>query len=260
MPQFSSLREYAGLAVGWLWAPGIAAIAAARRSRMFHPDGIVLTARVEPNTASGDSGMQALADRLAGPAIVRFSSALWKGEVEWPDALGCAVRFGARDDETLEAGDQDMLFATIRSPLTLPFAPFTTSAHDYLANTYWAVAPFDVLGVGRVKWRLVPEKPSASAAEQTRADKLLSAVSDSTALRLELRRTWRPGWVSVARIVLEAEVSVDQARLRMSPFRTGRGIEPRGFVHALRKGAYAASQAVRPRETTSAGCPGCQAH
>lgn len=31
------------------------------------------------------------------------------------------------------------------------------------------------------------------------------------------------------------------------PFRAGRGVEPRGFVHGLRRGVYTLSQRARPR-------------
>jgi hypothetical protein len=48
----------------------------------------------------------------------------------------------------------------------------------------------------------------------------------------------------VARIHLLEAVDVDQDLLRFSPFRAGRGIVPRGFVHALRRGAYTASRAM----------------
>lgn len=241
------LREIAGLALGWMWAPPIAAIAAARRSRMFHPDGIVVSAHVEPAADPRDTDLVRVAERLTGPAIARFSSALWKGDAEWPDALGCAIRFGSSDARTVEAGDQDLLFATILSPLTMPFSPFTTAVHDYLANTFFAVAPFDVPGMGRAKWRLCPEVAAPpERAPTTRAEKLRAAVASHATLRLELRRTWTRGWRPVARVVLDAELPVDDALLRFSPFRTGRGIQPRGFVHALRRGAYAASQAARP--------------
>lgn len=129
----------------------------------------------------------------------------------------------------------------------MPFSPFTTAVHDYLANTYFAVAPFDVPGIGRAKWRLCPEAAALPGSHtQTRAEKLRAAVASHAALRLELRRTWTRGWRPVARVVLDEEIPADQALLRFSPFRTGRGIQPRGFVHALRRGAYAASQAARP--------------
>jgi len=41
-------------------------------------------------------------------------------------------------------------------------------------------------------------------------------------------------------------VNIDQAALRFSPFRTGRGIVPRGLIHASRIVPYPASQLARP--------------
>lgn len=128
----------------------------------------------------------------------------------------------------------------------MPIAPLTTAVHDHLDNVYLAVAPFGVPSVGRAKWRLIPERRAASIGN-SRAEKLHADIASGASLRLEIRRTWTRGWRPVARIALESAVEVDQARLWFSPFRTGRGIEPRGFVHALRRGAYAASQAARPR-------------
>jgi len=237
-----SRRERIGELVGRAAAPLFYAIARARRARVFHPEGIVLVARVEPLGASP------IAESLRGPALVRFSTALWKHGKEWPDALGCAIRFRstAAPSAEPEPGDQDLLFATIRTPLATPFAPVGTHVHDFLANTYFATAPFDVRGVGRAKWRVVPERIGASR-ERDRDARLLGAVErGDAALRLELRRTFRRAWTPVARVVLEHAADVDQARLRFWPFRAGRGIRPRGFVHALRRGAYAASQAARP--------------
>jgi hypothetical protein len=54
--------------------------------------------------------------------------------------------------------------------------------------------------------------------------------------------TWHRGYAAVARLALLSVEDVEQDHLRFSPFRTGRGVVPRGFVHALRRGAYAASQ------------------
>jgi hypothetical protein len=50
----------------------------------------------------------------------------------------------------------------------------------------------------------------------------------------------------MAIVRLTERAHVDQAELRFSPFRADRGIEPVGFVHAIRRGAYAASQHARP--------------
>jgi hypothetical protein len=242
-----NLREHAGTMIGWIASPLFAAIAGARGARVFHPEGVVLAAVVEP--AGTGRQVRAIAERLRGPALVRFSTALWRHGKEWPDALGCAVRFraSAKPSAEPECDDQDLLFATIRTPLTTPLGPVGTHVHDFLANTYFATAPFDVLGFGRVKWRLVPERRGSRQGD--RGGRLTAVVARGKAtLRLEMRRTLRRGWVPVARIRLEHEVQVDQDRLRFSPFRDGRGIRPRGFVHALRHGAYRASQrAGHPR-------------
>src|SRR5690242_16193800 len=91
-PGKGSLRETMGRAVGWLWAPIIAVAAAARHARMFHPHGIVVQARVTPAAAIDGASLatRQLGDRLVGPAVLRLSSALWKGEGERMDALGLA--------------------------------------------------------------------------------------------------------------------------------------------------------------------------
>jgi hypothetical protein len=240
----AAVRERVGDLVGLATAPLAAAVASARHARVFHADGILLSARVDPVVRSV---VPMVSERLRGQAIVRFSSALWRHEREWPDALGCAIRFRstARASAEPEERDQDLLFATIRSPFTLPIAPFGTHVHDYLANTYFATSPFDVAGVGRVKWRLVPEH--AATGPGTRTERLRDAITHGEArLRLELRRTFHPAWLPVSLITLIRPIAIDQEELRFSPFRTGRGITPRGFVHALRRVVYPASQGARP--------------
>ncbi len=47
-------------------------------------------------------------------------------------------------------------------------------------------------------------------------------------------------------ITLAHRARVDDEALRFRPFRTGRGLKPRGFVHALRRGVYKVSQWSRP--------------
>jgi hypothetical protein len=49
----------------------------------------------------------------------------------------------------------------------------------------------------------------------------------------------------VARIDLDQPVELDDRALRFDPFRSGAGIVPVGFVHAIRRAAYAASQHAR---------------
>ncbi|HYP86757.1 MAG TPA: hypothetical protein VEQ59_01350, partial [Polyangiaceae bacterium] len=78
--------ERYGMLVGAWLAPITAALSRRRRARMFHPDGLVYQAEVEPCTS--DPELRPVAERLSGTALVRFSSALWRGERAWPDVLG----------------------------------------------------------------------------------------------------------------------------------------------------------------------------
>jgi hypothetical protein len=235
------IRNAVGTAAGLLLAPITGTISAIRRARMFHPDGVVYEASVMPVQEPAD--LSRAGKRLQGRAIVRLSSAWWKGDKEWIDALGLAVRFDH---------DQDLLFATIRFPWTTPLAPLTTHVHSFLWNHYHAVSPFDVAGLGRVKLRLrsprianldenVPRSMHlAQMAEAGHAAWILQARRMDLPL---LHRFWEP----IARVVLERPIDVDQAALRFSPFNDGAGYRPVGFVHKLRVATYAASQGARPR-------------
>jgi len=240
------LGESVGLKLGGALSPVVGWVARLRHARMFHPTGIVLRTEVTALERTGPLGQ--VARRLEGPALVRLSSAWWKGEKEWLDDLGCAVRF--RSDPAItptpSPGDQDLLFATIRQPITTLPAVLTTDVHDFLANDYYAVSPFHVAELGRVKWRLVSAGPSLAGA--SRRERLLRAAEEGRArFRLEVRRTGAgAGWQPVAELTLLEPVELDQAALRFSPFRVGRGIEPRGLVHAMRAWTYARSQAARP--------------
>lgn len=235
--------EWVGRVMGWVLGPVTAAVALARRSRMFHPDGVVLKTRV--CAVAEDPTLWELARRLEGPAIARLSSAWWKKDKEWKDNLGFALRFRTSEEVGVEIHerDQDLLFATIRSPWTVILAALTTEVHDFLANDYYAVSPFKVEGVGRVRWRLVSERPLTFG--ERRLEKLRDAVCNGMAVfTLEAKRKGR-AYEPVARITLEAEVDLDQRMLRFDPFLDGRKIVPASFVHKLRPGAYAGSQKTR---------------
>jgi hypothetical protein len=242
-------REKYGMLVGSCLAPITAALSTARHARMFHPDGVVYQANVEPCTLNPQ--LLPTAERLAGLALVRFSSALWRGGRQWPDVLGSAIRFGWVPATPGLASPQDLLLATIRFPWTMPFAPFATDFRSYLWNHYHAVSPFEVAGFGRVKIRLQSPRLGGGPGPETRAEHLRQAVSEGEARfllqfrRLDVGPLWRH-WQPVARVTLMGEVQADQAALRFSPFRSGAGIQPVGFVHALRLAAYAASQQARP--------------
>lgn len=236
--------EELGAAVGLLLAPVTGAVSFVRRARMFHPEGAVYAAEV---VASRESPWPEVAGRLAGPALVRVSTAWWRRGRELPDALGLAVRLRGRDPPTAvaEAGDQDLLLATIRHPWTTPFAPLRTHVHDFLDNDYYGVSPFFVDGIGRVYLRAVGSRPHGPGAD--RASRFARAVRDGAASwRLQARRPGERAWHALVELRPRARVDIDQAALRFWPFRDGRGLHPRGFVHALRRAAYSASWSARP--------------
>lgn len=241
-------RERLGQLGGALMAPAVAFGARLRRARLFHPEGTCYVAAVEP---LGTAGVYATAaERLAGQALVRLSTAWWRGGREWPDALGCALRFRRGDptDPGPHADDQDLLLATIPRPWLTPFAPLWTRRHDFLENVYYAVSPFRLPGGARVRLRLVPLVEPCRHDGLDRGQRLARAVSRGAAtLRLEAARVRRPAaWAPIVDVHLRAPLDLDQEALRFSPFQAGRGLRPSGFVHALRLVTYAASQRVRP--------------
>lgn len=247
-----SLRELAGLALGLLIAPLFARVSHARRARMLHPEGSTYRAALSPDP-NVHSRWRELAERLSGPALLRFSGALWRGGFEHLDVLGIALRLRHASEwtEPAQSADQDLLFATIRSPFTMVFAPLTTRPGDYLANHYWAVSPFDIGQPRHVKFRLSPRRLQfeqlCSARVSDRNEGLRTEVLAGTVqLDLEVRDTFSLRFEPLATVHLLAPVSLDQAALRFSPFNAGRGVVPSGFVHALRRATYAASQWARP--------------
>lgn len=234
------LRQQCGLWLGTLLAPITGAVSKAREARMFHPDGTTYEANVESSARAPE--LSQLAERLGPSAILRLSSALWRHPHEWPDVLGAALRFGDGPAR------QELLLATIRFPWTMPFAPLATNFHSFLWNHYHAVSPFEVDGVGIVKFRLRSPR-LGNRGPLSRVVHLHQAAAEGRAVyELELRRLteppWSRHWEPVARITLTKPRDFD-SRERFSPFRDGAGVRPIGFVHALRVAAYAASQDAR---------------
>lgn len=239
------LRERIGEWIGRLWAPAVARISHARRARMFHPDGLTFAGHVQPLP----SAYAELARAFEGRVLVRCSAALWRGGFEHFDVLGFAMRVrsgeGEALDERAQAGDQDLLFATIRSPLTMLLAPFFTDATDFVDQRYWAVSPFEHVGA-RYELRVTPIDPPRVERRTPRASRLLAAVQAHRAIwQLEARETLTLRWHPIARIALDRRAIVDQAALAYDPFRTGLALEPVGLVHAIRRAAYSASRIGR---------------
>lgn len=249
--QTPSLIERSGLLLGAALAPLTAAGSAVRRARLFHPCGITLVGRAQPISEQGDDGP--LAARLAGPVLVRFSGGFWKHR-QWLDVLGCAIRFTDRDPPQAQAqpGDQDLLLATIKHPLTTMLAPLSTDVGDYLANDYFGVSPFQNEGLDRVKLRLSPVLPApVLGSKGGRRDERLRAAlrQGKPALRLQVRALGRRSqYRTLLTIELHDELPLDARALHFDPFRCARGLRPVGFVHQLRVASYAASRWARPHD------------
>jgi hypothetical protein len=244
------LSEILGRISGWVVAPLFAVVSFARRARTFHPSGSTLHAAVvrHPNAPAE---LHALADRLAGHALVRFSGALWKHAGRLPDVLGCAIRFrrDPRDDAAAAADDQDLLFATIRRPWTMTFAPVTTHIDDYLRNDYFGVSPFDIGAERPVYFRLHPQR-CAAPREGTRTVKLERDVERHATLELQCSPNPYGSWQPIAEVLLERPATLDDEQLHFSPFRTGRSVRPHGFIQAMRRSVYQASQGARDAATS----------
>jgi len=238
-----SVREALGRGLGGLWAPVAAEGSLVRGARLFHPYGVVLDAEVRALQEGG-----ALGAALEGPAIARFSGALFRdGDGHaWPDILGLALRFHPGSGAEPAPGAQDLLLATFRSVWMLPFAMLLTQQDSYLANAYDSVLPSRVPGrAGAVTFRVVPE--AASGEGRNRRERLENAAAEGRAsLRLEVRPAsgGRPG-VPIATIALLSPSDVDQEALRFDPFRAGAGIVPTGFFQAVRAAVYPAGQLGR---------------
>jgi hypothetical protein len=198
----------------------------------------------------------ALASRLKGPVLVRLSSGWWRAGHEWPDVLGIALRFQDEPGAPPSSEDQDLLLSTSPSLAEFPVAPLLTDVHDFLRNTYNGLLPFTVKGLGTVRIRLRPvTKPRRGAARRpsthagqtaNRSQRLAAAVAQKAAVFL-LELSHGNTWVPVVELKLvRARPDVDQAALCFSPFLTGRGVKPEGFIQGLRRGVYALSQAARP--------------
>jgi hypothetical protein len=237
--------EQLARAAGFALSPLTWAIARMRRGRMFHPDGLMFRAVVEPCPERPE--LELVAHRLAGPALARLSSAFWRNEVERPDDLGVALRLRRSDVLSPEPApdDQDLLFSSMKHMLLMVAVLVTTDVHDYFGNDYNGVEPFEVDGLGKVKLRLTSTRPATEG--RTRLERLQFAVRTGSAVfvleakPLDGGRDYEP----VCKVKLLEQVDLDQSKLRLSPFRTGRGVHPSGWVHQLRVGAYYGSQKAR---------------
>lgn len=217
-------------------------------TRIIHRSGVVYSGRIVPPSQVAAGAHAELAARLAGPAMVRFSGSVHAAE-DKEDALGISMRLHCLTPPSSPycQGDQDLFFITATSLAwrKLRAGVVRTQRHDFLANTYWAVAPYEVEGIGRVSLRLIPSGGGGEGVD--RMDRLQRAIQrDEARLRLEVAPLGSSAYVAVAEIHLGHRLSHEMdSALQLVPGSSGRGLRPSGFLQGMRVVPYATNQFVR---------------
>jgi hypothetical protein len=250
------LVETATETAGWMLGQGLGlglalgtfAGSALRGARIFHPEGELYEASVEP---AGEGAAAQLGERLAGRALVRLSTGLRRGHDAHRDVLGLAIRF-AWDPDAPESAAQDLLLVTARHVATLPLALLITDTSSYLANDYYSIARFRAGELGVVELRAAPRREPSAAAPATRSVRLACAVAEERAVFHLQARGDDGAWQPFANLSLTGPSPADDAELLFSPHHAALGLEPVGFLNALRRAPYPASRAGRTRAARAA--------
>ncbi|HYO71519.1 MAG TPA: hypothetical protein VEU33_36110 [Archangium sp.] len=218
-----------------------------RRARFFHPTGVVYTARAYPAPGLACVTGVEVAERLSGCALVRFSGGIFKqqGNAVRTDSLGLGIRFHGQPEpcSTNARGGQDLFLVSFHSFGAMAHDIKATNPNDYLANTYWAITPYEVKGFGRVSLRITAS--GAGAPGSSRAGRLEDAVhAGAASLRLEMAPWGTNDYQPLADVRLDSRVELED-ELRLTPYAAGCGLRPTGFLQGLRVFPYAASHLAR---------------
>ncbi|WP_143195542.1 hypothetical protein [Archangium sp. Cb G35] len=232
-----------------------------RRARFFHPTGVVYSAMAYPAPGLASVMGVEVAERLSGCALVRFSGGLFKqhGREVKTDSLGLGLRFHGQPGPctTNAPGGQDLFLVSFHSFGAIAQDIKATNRDDYLANTYWAITPYEVKGLGRVSLRIIAS--GAGARGLSRDERLEDAVrSGAATLRLEMAPWGTDDYQPLTEVRLDSQVELED-ELRLTPHAAGRGLRPIGFLQGLRVFPYAASHLARrlcqgtPRRSLGSG-------
>jgi hypothetical protein len=228
------IGEAAGLSIGAV----LAALAAVRRGKAVHPDGVVYDARL---SIAGDPAAPPAAELLSRRgehrAIARFSRAVGLPR-PIPDLLGLSLRV---PDVYGSGWHQDFLLVTSADYPLLHhiFLP----ARDVQQRPYTSSLPYrakhDLFLVGAV-----PKPSSPCASGRNEFDRLEAAAStgrlafDIAVARIAGR--FRP----VGALHIGRQLPPELDALRFNPSNTGGGMEPAGWLNGARDRAYKLSQAA----------------
>lgn len=218
-----------------------------RRARFFHPSGVVYSAQAWPAPGLASVAGVEVAERLAGCALVRFSGGLFKqkGQGVKMDSLGMGIRFHGQPGPCAPnaRGGQDLFLVSFQSFGVMAHDIKATNCGDYLDNTYWAITPYEVQGLGRVSLRITAT--GAGGLGAARDERLEDAVrAGAASLRLEMAPWGTNDYQPLADVRLDRRVELEH-ELRLTPHAAGRGLRPIGFLQGLRVAPYAASHLAR---------------
>ena len=174
----------------------------------------------------GDLGVPLLDEPAEHRVLIRLSRGAGLPDV-LPDALGLAVR-------VLDAHGpdqhQDLILTTGARRPVLRHALLVR--RDLLGSTYTSLLPYDLGGTPWVLGALPAEQHSASSLSQLRPEDVRFRLAVAST-----RGPWRELGVLQATRVLP-----NGRRVRFSPFVTGGGIRPAGWLQELRRTSYDASR------------------
>ncbi|HKH22175.1 MAG TPA: hypothetical protein VKA88_01020 [Solirubrobacterales bacterium] len=236
--------------VSGLASAAFAALSAARRKRIFHPEGLGYRASLRVEVGLSDyEGVPLLAEPGSHDAIVRCSRGAGLPE-SLPDVLGLAVRLpdlhgpGAHQDFLLASSGDGLLLHLLLLP-----AP-----GGFFGQSYSSILPYRVGGALRLVGA-VPVRPPTPA-EGTDLEQLDEAASDHQA-RFHLALAGLGGrWQQFGTLSLLERLTGDETEaLTFNPWNTGGGFRPTGPLMGLRDPAYRGSQWGRGARTGASGMP-----
>jgi hypothetical protein len=226
------LGEAAGLSIG----AALAALAAVRRGKAFHPDGVVYDARL---AIAGDPAAPQAAQLLSRPAehraIVRFSRAVGLPR-PIPDLLGMSLRV---PDAYGTGRHQDFLLVTSADYPLLHhiFLP----ARDGQQRPYTSSLPYrakdDLFLVGAVAQPSSPRPHGRSEFERLEAAASTGRLAFDIAVARISGRFQPVGSLHIGR-----RLGHELDALRFNPWNTGGRMEPAGWLNGARDRAYKLSQ------------------
>jgi hypothetical protein len=226
------LGEAAGLSIGAV----LAALAAVRRGKAFHPDGVVYEARLAiTGDPTAPQAAELLSRRSEHRVIARFSRAVGLPR-PIPDLLGLSLRV---PDAYGSGRHQDFLLVTSADYPLLHhiFLP----ARDVQQRPYTSSLPYrakgDLFLVGAVPQPGSPRPDGRNEFER------LKAAASTGRLAFDLAVAPVSGrFRAVGSVRIGVRLPHELDALRFNPWNTGGGMEPAGWLNGARNRAYKLSQ------------------